>query len=452
MTNEEIKVFSQEFLLVFSVVTHKSYQIKWHHQLIAQKLEAVARGEIKRLIISMPPRHGKTELTTIRYPAWILGKNPDFNIISATYNQDFATDNSRKVRDLVMEPTYNSIFNVRLSKSAKAAGKWFTNEGGFYYSVGIGGGLTGRGANLLLIDDPHKDRQEAESDVKRQRVWDWYTSTAYTRLEKDAAVVIIMTRWHEDDLVGRLLKGEEDWEYICLPAISETETPQRKIGEALWPEKYNIEQLKIIRQTIGIRDWTSLYQQRPVPLEGNIFKIDDWEYYDNPIKPVAIFQSWDTAFKTGKQNDFSVCTTWAVTQEGYFLLHRYKDKAEFSELKNILIELANEFKPRAILIEDAASGQSIIQELKRTRLPIFPIRPDKDKISRAISVTSLIRAKKVFLPANKNWVKDFIESLAYFPNGKHDDDVDSFTQALNWIQDNFKLVDKSSKINYSLER
>jgi len=449
INDDAVIIAARESLLSFTIATHNDYKINWHHKLIVKKLHDVAAGRLKRLIISMPPRHGKTELTSIRFAAWMLGNKPDLNVVAATYNSDFATDNSRKVRDLVNSDMYQSIFDTRLSKSAKAAGKWFTNDGGFYYSVGIGGGLTGRGANILLIDDPHKDRQEAESDVKRARVWDWFTSTAYTRLEKDAAIIVIMTRWHDDDLVGKLLAENEEWDYLCLPAIAEQDEEFRKEGDPLWKWKYDLEALKNIKETIGIRDWASLYQQRPVPLEGNIFKIEDWEFYDVLPRSLLIFQSWDTAFKTGKENDYSVCTTWAICENGYYMLHRYKNKVDFPTLKKVLMQLAEEFKPSAILIEDAASGQSIIQDLKSTRLPVIPVRVDKDKTSRAMSVTPLMSAKKVFLPQGKEWVRDFIDTLAYFPNGKHDDDVDSFTQAINWSK---SINIKKDRINFSLGR
>jgi len=453
-SEQELIIAAQDSLLSFTIMTHHDYAVNWHHRLIASKLMDVMKGKIKRLIISIPPRHGKTELVSIRFPAWYLGNLPRSNIVAATYNGDFATDNSRKVRDIIGSDLYREVFAISLSKSAKAAGKFYTDKNGYYYSVGIGGGLTGRGADLLIIDDPHKDRAEAESEIKRKRVWEWFTSTAYTRLEKNAAVIVVMTRWHEDDLVGKLLAQEEKWEYLCLPAIAEETDKYRQEGEPLWPDKYNLEALDNIKSTLtqetgSAKDWASLYQQKPAPDDGNIFKADSWRFYTELPKPVLIVQSWDTAFKTKDTNDFNVCTTWAVCNDGYYLLDIWKKRAEFPEVKRILMELAEQYNPGAILVEDKASGQSVIQEMRTTRLPIIPIRPDVDKISRAVAATPLIASGRVYLPSGKGWVNDYITSLAYFPNGKHDDDVDSTTQFLNWTK---TLQIKKEKSKFSLSR
>lgn len=434
---------AQNSLIAFTRITHPSYKPSWHHKLLASKLEAIARGEIKRLIISMPPRHGKSELASLRFAPWFLGKNPTKNIVQATYSAEFAEEHGKKSRAIVSSPIFEAIFGINLATDSKAVSRWQTDKGGSYYAVGVGGSLTGRGANILLIDDPHKNRQEAESSVMRQNVWDWFASTAYTRLEDNGAVIVIMTRWHEDDLAGRLLKSEEHWEYLSLPAIAEIDEPYRKMGEALWPEKYDLADLENIRKAIGSREWISLYQQRPSAAEGEIFKREWWQYFkrnfdkdyrEDDFLPKFdwVYQSWDTAFKKDSENDFSVCTTWGVAKTGYYLLDVWKRRVEFPELKRAVMALATEFNPNQIFVEDKASGQSLIQEIKRdTSLPIKPITVDRDKVARAYAVTPIIEAGKVYLCENTVWLREYIDSCAAFPNGVHDDEVDSTTQALS---------------------
>lgn len=436
-----VALAARNSLIAFTRLTHPNYQPSWHHYLLAAKLEAVARGEIKRLIISMPPRHGKTELASLRFAPWFLGLNSTKNIIQATYAAEFAEENGRKARAIISSSVYEQIFNVALSTDSKAVSRWQTDKGGSYYAVGVGGPLTGRGAHILLIDDPHKNRQEAESTVMRERVWEWFASTAYTRLEEKGAVIVIMTRWHEDDLAGRLLAGDEHWDYLCLPAVAEGNEEYRQEGEALWPNKYNLAELNAIKSQIGSREWISLYQQQPSAKEGEIFKREWWRYYRQAPLFQKIVQSWDTAFKKGLENDFSVCTTWGVAPNGYYLLHVWKQRVEFPELKRAVVMLAAEYNPDEILIEDKASGQSILQELnKETRLALKPIKVDGDKVARAHGVTPLIEAGKVFLPEVAEWVRDYVDSLAAFPNAAHDDDVDSTTQALSHMKNENELA------------
>lgn len=379
----------------------------------------------------MPPRHGKTELASIRFAPWYLGRNPTHNIIQATYSGEFAADNGRKARAIVATPEYEAIWGFGLDQSSKAVTRWQTAHGGTYFAVGVGGPLTGRGANVLLIDDPHKNRQEAESQTMRDRVWEWFTSTAYTRLEKGGVAIVIMTRWHEDDLVGRLLKSGEHWDELILPAVAEKDEPFRSEGAALWPAKYDLPALAQIRETIGSREWASLYQQRPTAADGNVFQRSWVRYYRETPVFTRIVQSWDTAFKTGRDNDKSACTTWGVAENGYYLLDCWAERVEFPELKKQVTALADKWRPHEILIEDKASGQSLVQELKReTRLPILPIKVDADKIARAYAVTPLFEAGRVLLLERAPWIADYIDELASFPVGAHDDRVDSTSQAL----------------------
>ncbi len=299
---------AKDSLIDFTRYTYRDYRPAPHHRLIAEKLEAVERGEIKRLMIFMPPRHGKSELASIRFPAWFLGRNPTRSIIAASYNSDLAGDFGYKVREVVRKNHFSNVFDgVGLAKDSQAANRWRLNTGGSYVSAGVGTAVTGRGADVLLIDDPFKDREEAESETMREKVYRWYTSTAYTRLEGDlteeeledddiwrdfeaqvetgqaepfeGAVVVIQTRWHEDDLSGRLLeaeaKGGDQWEKLILPAIMSN-------GEALWPQKYPLNRLQKIKAAIGPRDWASLYQQEPAPDDGTFFLKAWFKRHENP--------------------------------------------------------------------------------------------------------------------------------------------------------------------------
>jgi predicted phage terminase large subunit-like protein len=389
----------------------------------------------------MPPRHGKSLLTSTNYPAWYLGRHPDRSVIFATYGQELSDDFGRRVRNLIADPAHQAIFpNCKLSGDSAAAHRFNINCGGAYFAVGRGGPITGRGAHLLIIDDPLKDYQEASSETTRKALYDWFTSVAYTRLAPGGAIVLVQTRWNEDDLAGRLLRSNdsERWEVLSLPAIAESDESFRRRGEALWPDRFPLSDLDSIRRVIGERAFVSLYQQRPAAAEGAIFKRDWWRFYSSPITVSwnRIVQSWDTAFKTGTENDFSVCTTWGVSETGYYLLHLWRERVEFPELKRVVASLAEQWKPNAILVEDKASGQSLLQELKiSTALPIITVKVDSDKQTRAQAVTPLMESGRVFIPESASWARDFVEEMAAFPNGIHDDVVDSTTQALNYLRE-----------------
>jgi predicted phage terminase large subunit-like protein len=413
-----------------------------HLEMILSKLEAVERGDILRLMMFLPPRHGKSLLGSTLFPAWYLGRHPDHHVIFASYGQELSDDFGRRVRNLLMDPLHQAIFqDCRLSDDSTAAHRFTTTHGGAYFAVVRGGPITGRGANLLIIDDPLKDYEEASSETIRRLLHEWFTSVAYTRLMPGGRIVLIQTRWHEDDLAGRLLReqiGGERWELLSMPAIAESDDAFRKEGEPLWPERFPLPQLEQIRAAIGSRAWASLYQQRPSSATGAVFKRDWWQFYRPPFHGPfnRIVQSWDTAFKKGTENDFSVCTTWGVTDNAYYLLHLWRGRVEFPDLKRILASLAEQWKPSAILVEDRASGQSLIQELTNsTALPIIPVKADSDKQSRALAVTPLVEAGRIFLPESASWVSDFVEEMACFPNGVYDDVVDSTTQALNYLRE-----------------
>jgi predicted phage terminase large subunit-like protein len=451
---KDLLTLAREDLACYATVQWPKFELAKHHELIISRFEAVERGEISRLMIFLPPRHGKSLIGSAIFPAWYLGRHPERHLICATYGQELSDDFGRQVRNLIADPVHRAIFpHCSLSEDSSAAHRFNTVRGGAYFAVGRGGPITGRGAHLLIIDDPLKDCAEANSETVRNALHEWFTSVAYTRLAPGGAIVLIQTRWHEDDLAGWLLhsNANERWEVLSLPAIAECDEGFRHQGEALWPDKFPLSELERIRAAIGGRAWASLYQQRPAAAEGAIFKRDWWQFYRPPLAVVLnrIVQSWDTGFKKGAENDFSVCTTWGVAENGYYLLHVWRERVEFPELKRVLASLAEQWEPNAILVEDRASGQSLIQELSSSSvLPIIPVKVDSDKQTRAQAVTPIMEAGKVFLPESAPWVSDFIEEMASFPNGIYDDVVDSATQALNYLREEPLLP--SISLGYSM--
>jgi predicted phage terminase large subunit-like protein len=400
----------------------------WAHlKYIRKYLAEIKPGASKKLMIFCPPRHGKSEMATVRYPGWFLEKNPDKRVIVGCYNQTLANKFSRKTRRIMRE-------RIALSNERTAVEDWETTQGGGYRAIGVGGGITGQGGDLILIDDPVKSREEANSEAYRNRLWDWYTDDLYTRLEPGASIILIQTRWHQDDLAGRILASEDakNWDVVNFPALAEAgDALGRAEGEALCPERYTREKLLEI-QSIQKGNFQSLYQQRPTAVEGAILKREYWRYYKELPNTKKIVQSWDTAFKAKKENDFSACLTVGITDTAFYGIDRWKARVEFPELKRAVIQMAERYNPHEILIEDKASGQSLIQELRReTRLPIIPVQVDTDKVARANASTGVLEAGKFYLPEKGDWVLDFIDTCATFPNGAHDDDVDTLTQFLS---------------------
>jgi len=393
----------------------------------------------------MPPQNGKSQLISRYFPAWYLGCFPDRKVILAGYEASFAAQWGGKARDLLQEYGM-AVFGVTVSQRSSATDHW-TIEGheGSMDTAGIGGPITGKGANVLIIDDPIKNPEEANSPTFRDKIWEWYDTVARTRLHPEGGTVVVMTRWHRDDLAGRLLK-EEGWDLLSLPAIAIENDPMgRRPGEALWPQRFPIDfLLKERKAKMDAYNWNSLYQQNPIERGGNILKRSWWQYYDVvPASFHRIVQSWDTAFKTGKSSDYSVCTTWGETELGFFLLDVWRRRVEFPELKRAFVEVYNRWRPYAVVVEDEASGQSLIQEAARgTTIPILPIRVDRDKEARANLITPLLESRRVWVPTPKivdgvtypTWLKDFLDECEYFPSGEHDDQVDTLTQALNWMR------------------
>lgn len=425
-------------LAAYASLVYPSYQVYRHHSLLIRKLEAVEAGLIKRLMIFMPPRMGKSLSTTEIFPPWYLGRHPERSVITASYNQEFVEGFGRKVRNYVADPRTRSVFpELQMSEDSQSAKRFDTTSGGSYFAVGRGGAITGRGGHLILIDDPIKDMEEARSEAVRRELHDWYSSVVYTRRQPDTAIVVVQTRWHFDDLAGWLLREhpEENWDVLNLPAIAEVDEGWRKPGDPLWPEKFGLEELEATRRILGTAQWSALYMQRPVPEEGAIFKLEWWERYDELPEFSQIILSADTAFKAGAVNDCSVITVWGVAKNGFYLLHVWRARAEFPQLKRQLEALGVQWNANAVLIEDKASGQSLIQELRQnTRLPILPVKVDTDKVSRAHAVSPLVEAGKAFLPKAAPWLAEFLDELSTFPAGAHDDQVDSLTQALNYLR------------------
>jgi predicted phage terminase large subunit-like protein len=449
------------------------YVFSKHNLMMAAALMKVESGEIPRLILNIPPRHGKSMMTGEYFPAWYLGRNPDHHVIYATYSFERASDVGRKVRNQMIMPVHKQIFKgCNVSKDAAGQNRMTTDQGGYYYAVGTGGVVIGRGANLFIIDDPIKGREEADSETFRRKLIDWYRGVAYTRLMPQNAVIIIQTRWHFDDITGYALEemSHENWVVLNLPAICEDENDplRREIGEALWPSHYPRERLDVIKKTIGTREWNAQYQQHPLPSEGGMIDINWLKRYNTKelaavhvaidigarppmsilekmgIKRIAI--SWDTAFKESQLNDPSAATVWGMaTDKRFYLLGIVNERMNYPRLKQAAVDLWKRYMkwglgPVPVLIEDKASGQSLIQDLKKTEIPVIAINPDKNKQIRMSTASPMMESGMVYLPdETMGWVVDYETQLARFPLWKHDDLVDSTSQFLLWaVKPKFK--------------
>jgi len=420
----------------------KVWKNNWHQQAICDALEKVLIGKTNRLIINIPPRYSKTEIAVVNFIAWGMGIFPDSEFIHASYSKRLATNNAYHTRALMMSEAYRAIFpSVELKDDSKAKDEFRTTSGGVVYATGAEGTITGYGAGKVrdgfggacIIDDPHK-AGEAQSDVRRQNVIDWYQSTVESRMNsKGAPIIVIMQRLHEDDLTGWLLNGGtgETWEHLCIPVLNDEGVP-------LWEHKHDISMIERM-QVADPYTFSGQYMQRPTPKEGGMFK-KHWinRYREQPDEraTIRIVQSWDTAYKAAQINDPSACTTWAETKDGYYLLHAFVKHMEYPELKRQAKILADEWMPDALVIEDKASGQSLIQELRaETSHPVIANKPDADKETRANAVTSLFEAGRVLFPYDAPWLKELEAELFMFPLGRHDDQVDSITQALRYMKE-----------------
>ena len=415
-----------------------------HHEKMAAAFERVASGKVKRLIINMPPRHTKSEFASYLLPAWFLGKFPDKKIIQTSHTAELAVGFGRKVRNLVDSDLYKDLFpEVALQVDSKAAGRWATNKGGDYFAIGVGGAVTGKGADLLIIDDPHSEQEATLAELNPEvydKTYEWYTSGPRQRLQPRGAIVIVMTRWSKKDLTGQVLKAAaqrsgEEWEVIEFPALLPS-------GRPLWPEFWSKIELEALKSELPNGKWMAQYQQQPTSDVSAIIKREWWKIweYDDPPYCEFLIQSWDTAFLKTERSDYSACTTWGVfyrpddtgrEQANIILLNAFKKRMEFPELKQRAMEEYKEWEPDAMIIEAKASGSPLIFELRAMGIPVQEFTPTRgnDKIARLNAVADIFASGRVYVP-NTSWAEELIEEVASFPSGEHDDLVDSMSQAL----------------------
>ncbi|MGC4008835.1 MAG: phage terminase large subunit [Pseudomonas sp.] len=416
-----------------------------HHKIMAEAFEDIAAGRLKRLIINMPPRHTKSEFGSFLFPAWFMGKFPEKKIIQASNTGELAIGFGRKVKNLIETEDYQRIFpGTRLAADAKAAGRWATSKRGEYFAIGVGGTVTGKGADVFVIDDPHSEQEAKLAEFNPEiydGVYDWYTSGPRQRLQPGGAIILIMTRWSKRDLTGQILKkaverrGTDEWRVIELPAMLPSGVP-------LWPEFWPIGELMATKAEIPISKWNAQYMQTPTAEEGALIKRDWWKVWpkEKPPKCEAIIQSWDTAFLKTERSDYSACTTWGVfyhpddkgrDRPNVILLDAYKAKLEFPELKQKAREKFAEFEPDQLVVEKKASGAPLIFELRQMGLPVTEFTPTRgnDKIARVNAISDLFSSGSVWAP-ERRWAEEVIEECAAFPAGEHDDYVDSVSQAL----------------------
>jgi len=443
--NNRSKVKSKTDFLSFVKQMWPEFISGRHHAKIAMAFEKVARGETKRLIINMPPRHTKSEFASYLLPAWFLGQFPQKKVIQTSHTAELAVGFGRKVRNLVGSEAFSEIFDeVQLQADSKAAGRWSTNHGGEYFAIGVGGAVTGKGADLLIIDDPHSEQEAVIAETNPEvydKVYEWYTSGPRQRLQPGGSIVIVMTRWAKRDLTGQVIKasaqrGGDEWEVIEFPALFST-------GNPLWPEFWSKEELTALKTQLPLPKWQAQYQQAPTSEEGALIKRDWWNMWeeDNPPPCEFIIQSWDTAFLKSNRADYSACTTWGVfyyTDEdtgkqtsNIILLDAYRKRMEFPELKEVTYEMYQEWKPDALIVEAKAAGAPLVFELRSMGVPVSEFTPTRgnDKIARVNAVTDIFASGIVWAPPSR-WAEEVIEEIAAFPAGDHDDYVDSTTQAL----------------------
>ena len=464
-TNLRAKDDFLTFVKIFAPTLVSDFKMGKHIKLLCQKLQGVVDGDIKRLMVFLPPRSSKSLICSKLFPAWYIGNFSNHEIMSVSHSDQLASDFGRTVRDIVNTEKFQRIFKgVALRSDVKAAGKWKTNKNGSYYAAGVRSQVAGRGANIALLDDVMSE-EDSFSQTGRKYIKEWYPAGLRTRLMPNGAIIIINTRYHYDDLCGWLLKQEKtaeqntySWEVISIPAWLNEEAAELlglPVGSSYFPEWKSDKILKIdeeeIRASNGARYWNSLYMQDPSPDDGGIIKkkyIQWWEY-DEPPECEFIIQTYDTAFSTSRTADFSVIQTWGIFNDydedyGFsshlILLGNTKGRYEYPELRRIAQDLYREFKPDVCIIERKASGQSLIQDMRRAGLPVLDYLPDKDKIARVYASTPMMEAGRVWLPKNRVWADDLFSECMSFPNGSHDDQVDCLSMAIHYMKDSWNLT------------
>ena len=407
-----------------------------HHKIIAKKFNALAEGKIKRLIINMPPRHTKSEFASFLLPSWMVGRRPDLKIIQTTHTTELAIRFGRKAKTLIDSPEYQSVFKTTLREDSKAAGKWETDQGGEYYAAGVGSAITGRGADLLIIDDPHSE-QDALNATALERAYEWYTSGPRQRLQPGGAIVVVMTRWNMKDLTGALLKSQKEiksdkWEIVEFPAIMPS-------GKPVWPEYWKKEELEGVKASLSIGKWNAQWMQNPTAEEGSIIKREWWKVWDKDYIPKLyhVIQSYDTAFLKKETADYSAITTWGIfypdpdSPAHLILLDAVKDRLEFPELRKKALEQYKYWNPETVIVESKASGLPLTYELRKMGIPVINYTPSKgnDKHARVNAVAPIFESGMIWAPEQK-FAEEVVEECAAFPYGDNDDLVDSMTQAV----------------------
>tara|TARA_A100001011_G_scaffold102567_1_gene108267 strand:- start:80 stop:1567 length:1488 start_codon:yes stop_codon:yes gene_type:complete len=410
----------------------------YHHKIIAEKFNKLRTGEITRLIVNMPPRHTKSEFASFLLPAWMIGGTPKLKIIQATHTAELAVRFGRKAKHLMDSEEYKEVFDTRLMEDSKAAGRWETEQGGEYFAVGVEGAVTGRGADLLIIDDPHSE-QDAMSRKALDRAYEWYTAGPRQRLQPGGRIVLVMTRWNKADLTGMLQAAQKEpkadqWEVVEFPAILPS-------GKPVWPEYWDIEQLESVKASVALPKWNAQYMQNPTSEEGALIKREWWKKWpeDKGIPSCDyVIQSYDTAFMKKESADFSAITTWGVFRESedapqqLILLDAVKERYEFPDLRREALKLYKYWEPEIVLIEAKASGLPLTYELRNMGIPVISFTPSRgnDKHTRVNSVSPLFESGQIWAPAHLQFAQEVIEECAAFPYGDHDDLVDSTTQAV----------------------
>jgi predicted phage terminase large subunit-like protein len=444
LNTRHLRVKAQEDFMVFVQEMWPNFIHGRHHVKMARAFERVARGECKRLIINMPPRHTKSEFASYLLPSWFFGRFPGKKIIQTSHTAELAVGFGRKVRNLVDSANYKRIFPaLDLQSDSKAAGRWNTNFGGEYFAIGIGGAVTGKGADILIIDDPHSEQEAAMAQTNPEiydKTYEWYTSGPRQRLQPGGSIVMVMTRWSKRDLTGQVVKAAaqrsgEEWEVIEFPAILPS-------GKPLWPEFWSLAELQALKEELPNGKWMAQYMQQPTSDVSAIVKREWWKVWEHDHPPPCefIIQSWDTAFLKSERADYSACTTWGVfykdddtgrSRANIILLNAFKKRMEFPELKQRAMEEFKEWEVDSLIVEAKAAGSPLIFELRSMGIPVQEFTPSKgnDKIARLNAVADIFASGHVWVP-NTHWAEELIEEVASFPSGEHDDLVDSMTQAL----------------------
>jgi predicted phage terminase large subunit-like protein len=406
-----------------------------HHRHIAEKFNKLATGEINRLIVNMPPRHTKSEFASFLLPSWMVGRNPKLKIIQTTHNAELAVRFGRKAKNLIDSEDYQKIFSTTLQEDSKAAGRWETAQGGEYFAAGVGGAITGRGADLLIIDDPHSE-QDAMSKTALESAYEWYTSGPRQRLQPGGKIVLVMTRWSTKDLTGLLLANQKEekadqWHVVEFPALMD--------HGPVWPEYWNKEELEKVKATLPVGKWNAQWMQAPTSEEGAIIKREWWNVYKRETIPPLqhVIQSYDTAFLKKESADYSAITTWGIfypnedSPANLILLDAIKGRYEFPELRRLALQQYKYWQPESVIIEAKASGLPLTYELRQMDIPVINFTPSRghDKHARVNAVAPLFESGIIWAPEQK-FADEVIEECAAFPNGDHDDLVDSMTQAV----------------------